>query len=113
MSFDFSNNRPIAAWRWITAGLALACTAAAAQPATDIAALEAAAQRGDASALVSLAQKYTRGDEVARDVPKANALYCKAAARGNIDAILELGLIYASGREMMRNEGVGALLINI
>ena len=75
--------------------------------------LEAAAQRGEASALVALAEKYRRGDEIPRDIPKSNELYCKAAARGNVDAILELGLIHSSGRGMMRNEHVGALLINI
>jgi soluble lytic murein transglycosylase-like protein len=91
----------------------LATAAASAQPAADVAALEAAAQRGDAAALTTLAEKYRRGDEVTRDIQKSNALYCKAAARGNLDALLELGLIYASGREMRANEGVGALLINM
>ncbi len=62
---------------------------------------------------MTLAEKYKRGEDVERDTPKSNALYCKAAARGNVDAILELGLIYASGREMMPNEGIGALLINM
>src|SRR3954466_7524290 len=91
----------------------LASAAASAQPGTDVAALESAAQRGDAAALTTLAEKYRRGDEVTRDVQKSNALYCKAAARGSLDALLELGLIYASGREMRANEGVGALLINM
>ena len=77
-------------------------------------ALEAAAQHGDVTALMTLADKYKRGgDDVERDTSRSNALYCKAAARGNVDAILELGLIYASGREMLPNEGVGALLINM
>ena len=92
--------------------LALMCAGAFAQPA-DMAALEAAAQRGDMGALYTLAEKYKRGDEVTRDTQKSNALYCKAAARGNLDALLELGLIHASGREMIANEGVGALLINM
>jgi TPR repeat protein len=93
--------------------LALMCGGAFAQPAADIAALEAAARRGDATALYTLAEKYKRGDEVTRDTQKSNALYCKAAARGNVDALLELGLIHASGREMIANDGVGALLINM
>lgn len=113
MSSNSSKKYPGPAWHWMAFGLALTCAGAAAQPNPEFAALEAAAQRGDATALLTLAQKYTRGDEIARDIPKANALYCKAAARGNVDAILELGLIYASGREMMRNEHVGALLINM
>ncbi len=96
----------------------LLCTAltgggAAAQPLPEVATLEAAAQRGDAAALHTLAEKYKRGDEVARDIQKSNALFCRAAARGNVDALLELGLIHSSGREMRANEGVGALLINM
>ncbi|HWP89887.1 MAG TPA: lytic transglycosylase domain-containing protein, partial [Burkholderiales bacterium] len=94
-------------------GAALTYAAAFAQPVADIATLEAAAKRGDASALLTLAEKYRRGDEVTRDIQKSNALYCKAAARGNIEALLELGLIHASGREMRANEGVGALLVNM
>jgi hypothetical protein len=92
---------------------ALICAPARAQPATDIAALEAAGKRGDATALITLAEKYKRGDDVTRDVHRSNELYCKAAGRGSVDALLELGLIYASGREMIANEGVGALLINM
>ena len=93
--------------------LALTCAGALAQPSADFASLEAAAQRGDATALYTLAEKYRRGDEITRDIQKSNALYCKAAARGNVDALLELGLIHASGREMIANQGVGALLVNM
>ena len=93
--------------------LAAVCGNAAAQQATGFTALETAANRGDVTALMTLAEKYKRGDDVTRDIGKSNALYCKAAARGNVDATLELGLIHASGREMMANEGVGALLINM
>ena len=92
--------------------LAVMCASAAAQPAVDVARLEAAAQRGDVPALMTLAGIYERGENVEQDFTRSNALYCKAAARGNVDAILKLGLIYASGREMMPNEGVGALLVN-
>ena len=98
---------------WTTLCLALTCASAVAQPAAELEVLEAAAQRGEVPALMALAEKYRRGDEVPRDIPRSNALYCKAAARGNVDAILELGLIHASGREMMPNERVGALLINM
>ena len=96
----------------LSACLAVACGSAAAQPAADIAALEAAAQRGEVPALMALAGMYERGENVERDYLKSNALYCKAAARGDPDALFKLGQIHASGREMMRNEGVGALLIN-
>ena len=90
----------------------LVSAGAIAQAAADMEALEKAAQRGDVQALATLAAIYKRGEIVERDIVRSNALYCKAAARGDTDALLELGLIYSSGREMMPNEGVGALLIN-
>ena len=97
---------------WLALCLALVCGGAAAQPAAGAAALEAAAQRGDVTALITLAGKYERGEDVAQDFARSNALYCKAAARGNAEATLRLGQIYSSGREMIPNEGVGALLIH-
>jgi TPR repeat protein len=107
-----SNAQRLPALRWMALCVAVMCASAAAQPAVEMAALEAAAQRGDVPALMTLAGIYERGENVEQDFARSNALYCKAAARGNVDAILKLGLIYASGREMMPNEGVGALLIN-
>ena len=107
-----SNAQLFPALRWFALCLVVVCASAAAQPAADRAALEAAAQRGDVPALMMLAGTYERGENVEQDFTRSNALYCKAAARGNVDAILKLGLIYASGREMMPNEGVGALLVN-
>jgi TPR repeat protein len=100
------------ALRWIALCLAMMSASAAAQPAADRAALEAAAQRGDVPALMMLAGIYERGENVEQDLIRSNALYCKAAARGNVDALFKLGQIYASGREVMPNEGVGALLIH-
>ena len=84
------------------------CGHAAAEELEDLSALESAADRGDVPSLMTLAGMYERGDKVERDLTRSNALYCKAAARGNADAIFRLGQIYASGREMMPNEGVGA-----
>jgi len=97
---------------WAALCLAVMSASAAAQPAADRAALEAAAQRGDVPALMMLARIYERGENVEQDLLRSNALYCKAAARGNVDALFKLGQIYASGREVMPNEGVGALLIH-
>jgi len=90
----------------------LMCGQAAAEQLFDLSTLEAAAKRGEVPALMALASLLERGENVERDLARSNALYCKAAARGNVDAIFRLGQIYASGREMMANEGVGALLIN-
>ena len=85
---------------------------AAAEELGDLSALEAAARRGDVPALMTLAGMYERGENVERDFARSNALYCKAAARGNADAMFRLGQIYGSGREMMPNERVAALLVN-
>ena len=97
--------------RWIVLCLALVCAGAMAQPTADVETLEAAAQRGEVRALVILASKYERGENVARDFVKSNELYCKAAARDDPEALLKLGVIYAIGRGVLADEGVAALLI--
>ncbi len=112
MQSNSPNAQLVPTLRWMALCLALMGGNATAQPAADVAALETAAQRGDVTALMTLAGKYQRGENVTQDILRSNDLYCRAAARGNVDAILELGLIYASGREMIPNEGVGALLIH-
>lgn len=89
----------------------LVCAGAMAQPAADMDALEASAQRGDVRALVMLATRYERGESVARDFNKSNELYCKAAALGDSEALLKLGIIYSIGRGVLSDEGVAALLI--
>lgn len=90
----------------------LVCGHAAAEELADVSALEAAAQRGDVPALMTLAEMFERGQNVERDFVRSNALYCKAAARGDAEAMFRLGQIYGWGREMMPDEGVGALLIS-
>ncbi len=98
--------------RWIALLVALGSAAAFAQPVAEIAALEAAARRGDAGAMVTLASKLERGENVERDFIRSNELYCKAAARGDAEALLKLGLIYSIGRAVLANEAVAARLIN-
>jgi TPR repeat protein len=101
----------IQAMRWIALCLALGCDGVIAQDTADVAALEAAAQRGDVRALFTLAVKYERGEGVARDFLKSNELYCKAAARDDPEALLKLGVVYSVGRGVLADEGVAALLI--
>ena len=91
--------------------LALGCAGARAELVTDMAALQAAALRGDPAALVALAVEYERGENVGRDFIKSNELYCKAAARGDTDALVQLGIIYSVGRDIPADEGVAAILI--
>jgi soluble lytic murein transglycosylase-like protein len=99
------------ATRWIGLCLALSCACAFAQPGADIETLEAAAQRGDAQAMVMLASRYERGENVQRDYLKSNELYCKAAVRGDAEALMKLSIIYSIGRGVMADEGVAALLV--
>lgn len=101
----------IVTMRWIILCLALLCAGAMAQPTADVEALEAAAQVGDVRAMVTLASKYERGENVVRDFARANELYCKAAARDDPEALLKLGVIYSIGRGVLADEGVAALLI--
>ena len=97
--------------RWIILSLALLCAGAMAQPTAEGEALEAAAQVGDVRAMVKLASKYERGENVARDFARSNELYCKAAARDDPEALLKLGVVYSIGRGVLADEGVAALLI--
>ncbi len=83
-----------------------------AQAATEIEALETAIKSGDARAMVTLASKLERGENVERDFIRSNDLYCKAAVRGDSEALLKLGLIYSIGRAVLANEAVAAMLIN-
>ncbi len=91
--------------------LVLVCTRATAQPSPDIETPPANAQRGDLQALTLLASKYERADGVERDFLKSNALYCKAAARGDTEALFKMGVIYSVGRGLLADEGIAALFI--
>ena len=106
-----SSNQRATATYGLALCLALICAGALAQPAADMATLETAAQRGDVRALVVLASKYERGENVQRDFLKSNELYCKAAARGDAEALLKMGVIYSIGRGVLADEGVAALLL--
>jgi hypothetical protein len=75
-----------------------------------LAALEAAAEKGDVQALTQLAQKYEHGEGVPKDFSRANQLYCKAAKAGYPEAQFKLGWIYANGRGVEKDDAVAARL---
>ena len=104
-------SRFVPATRWLVLLLALMSTSAVAQPAADIETLETAVQRGDLQAMVQLASRYERGENVQRDFVRANELYCKAAAHGDSEALLKLGIIYSIGRGVPADQGIAALLV--
>jgi len=62
-----------------------------------------------AAALVAEARTYELGQGVAKDPVRAARLYCQAARSGNVEAQYNLGLIYADGRGVERDEPVSAL----
>jgi hypothetical protein len=75
-----------------------------------LAALEAAADKGDVQALTQLAQKYEHGEGIPKDFERANQLYCKAAKAGYPEAQFKLGWIYANGRGVEKDDTVAAKL---
>jgi hypothetical protein len=75
-----------------------------------LAALEAAAEKGDVQALTQLAQKYEHGEGIPKDFERANQLYCKAAKAGYPEAQFKLGWIYANGRGVDKDDTVAAKL---
>ncbi len=103
--------RFVPAARWLALWLAFAYASAIAQPVADIESLEAAVQRGELPAMVLLASRYERGENVQRDFIRANELYCKAAARGDSEALLKLGIIYSIGRGGPADQDIAALLV--
>jgi len=106
-----SHTRFVSATRWLVPALALMSAGAIAQPGPDIETLEAAVQRGELQAMVQLASRYERGENVQRDFIRANELYCQAAAHGDSEALLKLGIIYSIGRGVPADQGIAALLV--
>lgn len=95
----------------VVAGTALwACFAAlaAANWGADIAALQVAAQEGDAKAQTELAGRYEHAEGLPKDFQRANWLYCRAARQGYSEAQFKLGWVYANGRGVPRDDGVAA-----
>ena len=81
-------------WVALWAGIA---GAQATEWSTQLAALDTAARQGDAQAMTQLAQRYEHAEGVPRDYEKANALYCKAARAGYIEAQFKLGWCTPTG----------------
>jgi FimV-like protein len=99
-------------WAFVAwaAWAAVAAAQGGARPDAAVLALENAVARGDVNAMMQLASKYEYADGVPQDYDKANALYCRAAALGNAQAEVTLGLIYLNGRNVAVNESIAAAL---
>jgi TPR repeat protein len=62
---------------------------------------------------VARARAYEHGEGVAKDLPKAIALYCEAARLGDLEAQFRLGWIYANGRGVARDDALAASLFRL
>ena len=60
------------------------------------------------TALRDEATSYEHGDGVAKDLPRAVTLYCRAARQGDAVSQFNLGWIYATGRGVRRNDALAA-----
>ena len=58
--------------------------------------------------LLDLAARYENGNGVDQDIRKAVQLYCKAAAKGETRAAVQLGQLYAFGRGIYRDQELAA-----
>jgi hypothetical protein len=90
-----------------TAGLVLAGLCSAMAHATgpiDAVTVEGAS----VAALREQASSYEHGTGVAKDMPRALALYCEAARLGDADAQFSLGWIYANGRGVPRDDSTAS-----
>ncbi|WP_420474425.1 lytic transglycosylase domain-containing protein [Noviherbaspirillum sp. ST9] len=56
--------------------------------------------------LVALGNRYQHGEGVARDLPQALAIYCRAAKLGHAQAFYEMGWMYANARGVERDDGM-------
>lgn len=70
----------------------------------EIAALQTAANSGDATVQLKLAQAYESGNGVPKDLEKAVAWYRKVADQGNAEAENNLGVMYRLGEGLEENK---------
>ena len=98
-----------AAWNWrgSMAGSVLAGLCCAVLP-VGASAVGPPADNGVIAALRIEAVGYEHGAGVAKDVPHAVDLYCKAARLGDAESQFALGWIYAYGRGVPRNDARAA-----
>ncbi len=95
-----------------TVSMMLCWTTASARPA-DVALLETGASAGDPRAQTELATRYQHAEGVARDLERANTLFCEAAKQGYAEAQYQLAWSYAYGRGTPRDDAVAAALFRM
>lgn len=72
--------------------------------------LEKAAKANDAEAIFVLASMYATGEGEKIDQKKALELFEKSAQLGSSNAMLQLGLIYRNGNEVVKKDDKKALM---
>ncbi len=90
-----------------------AIEAAAADRDAYLADLEVAARQGSPAAQTELATRYEYAEGVAKDLERAQELFCRAARQGYAEAQFQLGWMYANGRGVARDDGVAAALFKM
>ncbi|OWW20398.1 lytic transglycosylase [Noviherbaspirillum denitrificans] len=60
--------------------------------------------------LVALGNRYQHGEGVDRDLPRALAVYCRAAKLGDAQAFYEMGWMYANARGVERDDSTARYL---
>lgn len=63
--------------------------------------------------LRELARAYEHGEGVTRNPAKAVALYCEAAAEGDVEAQFNLGWMHANGRGVKRDDATAAYFFSM
>ncbi|MGH8850574.1 MAG: lytic transglycosylase, partial [Casimicrobiaceae bacterium] len=58
--------------------------------------------------LVAQALAYEHGEGVPQDQRRAAAVYCEAARIGSVEAMFNLGWMYANGRGIARDDALAA-----
>lgn len=92
----------------VCSAMAMAARGAVAACCLGVAAAPALAIEG--YGLVEQARALEHGEGVARDPARAAALYCRAVAEGDAEAMYALGWMYANGRAGERNDSLASTL---
>jgi soluble lytic murein transglycosylase-like protein len=97
----------------LTLALAIPSPGVAAPPSAKDAGFAKALRAKSAADLMAWGARYERGDGVEQDVRKALQLYCKAAAKGEPRAAVQLGQLYAFGRGVYRDPELAAAWFHV
>jgi len=94
----------------LTLALLVACSQAAASRDRDPVEMRPSGTPLTTPQLLDLAYFFERAQPPTRDLARSKALYCRAAARGSVDALIRLGWIYLRGESVIPDRQVAATM---